>query len=86
MPSAICDLPNLEELSLRGELPYDVDDPQEEGDEPNSPAADPPRAAFSLPARFRRLNRLRVLRLDCHVGMIHLPPQVSAPGLGYCKH
>lgn len=74
IPSAICDLTNLEELNLQGEIPYDFDDGFDVDDE-DSPAA-AALHAFALPERFACLKRLRILRLDGHAGMTHLPIQV----------
>jgi hypothetical protein len=85
-PPSICDLTGLEELRLRGELPFDFfddvvgddshDDVIGDGDDDGSALDRLPE--FALPERFGRLRQLRQLRLDCHAGMTHFPSKVRA--------
>ncbi len=69
-------LTDLEELSLTGELPCDLDGCAVDYDDDYTGAPDQAAQDFALPKGFGRLRKLRVLRLDCHMGMWELPSQV----------
>ncbi|CAL8461572.1 g1103 [Coccomyxa elongata] len=80
LPEEICALTDLEELSWRGALPCDVvgkygDDYTDD----YNGAPDQAQRPFTLPKEFRRLKKLRVLKLDCHIAMTELPPRVPGP-------